>query len=61
MLKECSFHHFCVQYEFGVWNKNILRVKVGYLNEFMTHKYCAEMRILKMGVPLFKWASCMYY
>ena len=33
MQMECSFQHFYVQYEFGSWNENILRVKDGYFKK----------------------------
>ena len=56
---ECSFQHFNVQYMFGFCNENVLRVKWGYFKKSLL-KNCAKMRILKMVVPLFKLASCMY-
>ena len=56
---ECSFGHFSVQYEFGFRNENVLLVKWGYFKKLRLAN-CAKMRILKMGVPLFKLASCMY-
>ena len=30
MQMECLFQQFCVQYDFGFWNENILHVKGGY-------------------------------
>ena len=30
---ECSFQHFSVQYVFGSWNENVLRVKWGYFKK----------------------------
>ena len=38
MQMECSFQLFSVQYEFGFWNENVLRVKGGYLKKITTHK-----------------------
>ena len=57
---EFSFGLFGVQNEFGFSNENVLRVKRGYCKKSRLAN-CAKMRILKMGVPLFKLASCMYY
>ena len=48
MQMKCSFQHFCVQYEFGFWNENVLRVQGGYLKKsWLTN--CAKMRILIFG------------
>ena len=44
MQMECSFQHFSVQYEFGFWNENVLRVKGGYFKKSRL-KNCAQMRI----------------
>ena len=30
---KCLFQHYGVQYEFGFWNENALRVKVGYFEK----------------------------
>ena len=44
---------------FGFLNENVLRVKGGYFEKsFLTNS--AKLRILKIGVPLFKLTSCMY-
>ena len=56
---ECLFQHLSDQYEFGFWNENVLREKWGYFKKSWVTN-CAKMRIFKMGVTLFKSASCMY-
>ena len=59
MQTEYSFQHFGVHFEFGFRNENVLHVKGGYFKKSgLTN--CAKMQIVKMGVPLFKLASCMY-
>ena len=45
---ECSFQHLSVQYEFGLLNANLLRVKGGYFKKSRLTN-CAKMRILKKG------------
>ena len=59
MQMKCSFQHFSAQYEFGLVIENVMRVKDGnFKKSWLTN--CAKMRILKMGVPLYKLASCIY-
>ena len=65
MQIECSFQHFSVQYDFGFWNENVLRVKGGYFNKSRLANR-AKMWILKKGVPLLKgsltvWALYAYF
>ena len=60
MQMESSFQHFCVQYVFGFWNENVLRVKWGYFKKVMTHKLRQNANFENGGVSLFKLASCMY-
>ena len=46
-----SFQHFSVQFEFGFWTENVLRVKGGHF-KVMTHKLCLNANFENGGTTI---------